>query len=571
MLVITKEKNWIVFSVVATFTVMFYFLVQNKSYIHLLPVADGNFSVFQFMKIEKGSAYRTVGHSDEFKDRISVKQTEFWDKLFAEFRVSKNSSVCGSNKSRSSGHYSKISGVSINETGGNVEFTIALFNVKNERKSFGGDVVLVRAEHVSRWENSRTHRVAGQVTDNNDGTYTAKVEMLWSGPTVIYTEIASKFEHYCRRLRAIFLYGESIFALRKPHNSLMTFMSKGKKEVTRCSPSEHIYGYETICNLTDSNYGMSYYCGTPSHEKLPCSTATLVSHKSNYPVIMKDEDLVIPPFIESLTDIITVNFTNVNRINRKRLTPCSKRAPRLSWRDPFPSGIGLNEGWKYSYCEHKQFRNPSDIKRCLEGKKIFIQGDSTVRQYLEALKSYGNFSNEIMKRKNFLEFNATKENVEMSWHIHEFPYHCGSSVSTCVADSVALRITDLAKDNKNDPSGKHTVVLLTYNAHLQCYHTDVLKSRLRGIIAPIKLLIRKKPFAKIFFKGPHPCFEERKWFDVRIALLYRDIIYQELQPILDHVIYLDTFSIGVTYSNHALHPQGAMLRGQIDQLLAYIC
>lgn len=570
MLVITKEKNWIVFSVVATFTVVFYFLVQNKSYIHILPSTGGNFSLLQFKKIENGSGRRTVGHSSEFKDRISRKQTEFWDKLFAEFRASKNSSVCGSNEGRSSGQYSKISGVSINETGGNVEFTITVFNVKNERKSSGGDVILVRAESVSRRKNHQT-QVAGQVTDNEDGTYTAKVDMLWSGPSVIYTEIASKFEHYCRRLQAIFLYGDSVFALRKPVNLVMTFKSRGIEEVTRCSPSEHIYGYEKMCNLTDSNYGMSFYCGAPTQKKLTCSSATLLSHKSGYPVIMKGEDLVIPPFIESLTDIITVNFTNANRINRKLLTPCSKRAPKLSWRDPFPSGIGLNEGWKCSYCEHKQFRTPSDIRRCLLGKRIFIQGDSTVRQYLETLKQYGNFSNKIMKRKNFLEFSATKENVEMSWHIHEFPYHCGSSVRTCIADSMALRITDLAKDIKNDPSGKHTVLLLTYNAHLQCYHRDILKSRLHGIIAPIKLLKRKKPFAKIFIKGPHPCFQDSKWFDVRMALLYREIFYQELQPILDQVIYLDTFSIGVTYSDHSLHPKGAMLRGQIDQLLAYIC
>jgi len=143
----------------------------------------------------------------------------------------------------------------------------------------------------------------------------------------------------------------------------------------------------------------------------------------------------------------------------------------------------------------------------------------------------------------------------------------------CIADSMAGRIIDVAMDVRNmySTSGSDIVYLITYNTHLQSYHSDVFRNRVKSLIKPIQILLEHKPKAKVLFKGPNPSTLPLKWFDARNTLIYREILFEELKPVLSHVIYLDTFSITAAYGNTQLHPTGSTLTAQMDQFLAYIC
>ena len=65
--------------------------------------------------------------------------------------------------------------------------------------------------------------------------------------------------------------------------------------------------------------------------------------------------------------------------------------------------------------------------------------------------------------------------------------------------------------------------------------------------------------------------DDKKWFDVRIAVIYNEILYEEFADLQDHVVYLDVFSIFVANNMQLLHPTGQAMHNQIQQLLAYLC
>ena len=477
-------------------------------------------------------------------------------------------SMCKRPKELSSGLFSNIHDVRINRPVGYVTFTITMFDVNNQTKMYGGDVVLVWAEFKSHVDETSKQCIAGKVIDNENGAYTATVDMVWSGETNIYVKIASKFQNACRRTRAIVMYGDSVYAIATPHNVQMKFRNRNITEKTHCSASKAIYGFNKLCNLTKENYNMSFYCGRPKNINLDCEDATLVSAISSFPAGQNKNGIILLPLQEKLHQSVSINFES--KLFQTGVPPCLGRNPSETWTETPPTGLGVNDGWKLLRCSHEQLRSPEIIRKCLSGKYIFFQGDSTVRQYFETLVRLGNFTSSIQKKLNFLLFESKENNLMMRWHIHEFPYHCGTSVSSCVADSVKIRLEELANDITITPK-REVVVLLTYNAHLQNYHPDVFRSRIRNLVNPIKLLKFMRPNTKILFKGPHPFTYDSKWFDIRTDLVYRDILLQELEPVLEHVIYLDTFSIGVAYNNNELHPHGGMLRGEIDQFLAYFC
>ncbi|CAI9541009.1 unnamed protein product, partial [Staurois parvus] len=71
-----------------------------------------------------------------------------------------------------------------------------------------------------------------------------------------------------------------------------------------------------------------------------------------------------------------------------RVTNCAERPliqkPKCQpgMKSTFPSGYYFSNTWNPAYCTMTTYKTTEDFVKCLQGKKLFLIGDSTLRQFI---------------------------------------------------------------------------------------------------------------------------------------------------------------------------------------------
>ena len=511
----------------------------------------------------------TVADDNSYNNTVPIKMT---DKTPTHLQFWTNASmfddiVCKSDNRITSCKYSTIKLLNVDAVTRTIEVRIHLYDGFKKKKTNGGDVILMWAVK-SRFRGS----VPGHVIDHMDGSYYGKVRVPWSGRTKIYIKLASAKENLCLRFKAMEQYGNSVFSLKSPYGIHYQFVNGSVIEYTRCVPHSFVYGYEAICNFTTLNFGHSWFCGRPVKQGLDCLNYNRFrSRPYNISEIVpnqtRDEIIQLPGhciFQQSLT-------VNIKRTafpeNTRTLTKCSERPKRESWTGDLPSGYALNKRWRFINCSNAlEFTEPHYIQ-CLNDKRIYFIGDSTLRQYLEVLAKF------IKLNVTYYAFSVTayskKHNIRLFWRKHEMPFHNQELYDQHKVQSTDFQINKLA--NNTAIKGSSLVVVVHYGAHLQAFPPSVFRSRLRKLVNALRRLLQVKPEVTILVKGAAPVIQDTHWFDVRISLIFNEILFQEFSVLKDHVIYLDVFSVSVAFNNIALHPRALIVQNMIHQFMSYLC
>lgn len=149
------------------------------------------------------------------------------------------------------------------------------------------------------------------------------------------------------------------------------------------------------------------------------------------------------------------------------------------------------------------------------------------------------------------------------------PFHNMQLFRQSKVQSSAFQIDSIANDVS--VTGNASIVVVHYGSHLQAFPPSVYRSRLRALVLALKRLLAKKPETTILVKGAAPILDDNKWFDVKISLIFNEILFEEFAPLQDYVVYLDVFSIFVANNCQNLHPAGQTMQNQLQQLMAEIC
>ena len=252
----------------------------------------------------------------------------------------------------------------------------------------------------------------------------------------------------------------------------------------------------------------------------------------------------------------------------RNVQKCSERPKKDSWLEQRPTGYTMNQTWILNNCLSKIKYDSNSLNKCLSGKNITFINDSTPRQYLETIA--GIMKLKINSSDGFSKSaHSAKFDIHISWRKHEMPFHNIQMFKQQGMQSSTFQLSKLANDKSI--YGNYSLVVVHYGSHLQAFPPYVYRSRLQSLTWAVKQLLAKKPDTKIFVKGAAPVIDDLKWFDVRIALIYNEILYEGFADFQDHVVYLDVFSIFVANNMHLLHPTGQGMHNQIQQLLAYLC
>ena len=433
--------------------------------------------------------------------------------------------TCRSDRRITSCIHSKVKLIHINaisRISRTIEVEITLYDGYNNTKNTGGDVILMWAESIPPGGSS-----PGHVTDHMNGTYSGNVQVHWTGQTKIFVKLASAIENACLRFKAMKKYGDSVYAVKTPYDIHYRFVHLSSVEYTRCSALSFVYGYESLCNFTSLNGGFSWFCGKPKKKGLDCSKfngfqmkpyniSELVPNQPRDEVIQENGHCVFQDFlqVEIGSDNSDISFDKSVNVQK-----CSERPKKNSWLEQKPSGYSMNKTWIFNNCRSTLTYDSNSLSKCLGGKNIHFIGDSTLRQYLVTVADVMNLK--IQSPDGFSKsVQSVKHNIHISWRKHEMPFHNMEMYNQNGVQSSAYQISKLASNPSI--SGNSTFVIIHYGSHLQEFPPDVYRSRLVAIKRALKHLLEKKPGVKIFVKGAAPIIDDKKWFDVRISLIFND-------------------------------------------------
>ncbi|XP_045215032.2 NXPE family member 3-like [Mercenaria mercenaria] len=165
--------------------------------------------------------------------------------------------------------------------GEEIRATVTLYDRYNKRKHSLGD-------HLRATIQNDVLKASAPcfVTANRDATQTVACETLWTGTSTIIVTLAHTRETITAyyRIRTQLLATESIIGL---------FTNSKYREETICHPNnEHLRkhtNYTELCNMTNINSGMPFYCGKPRSELLLCRHWQFVRWPKQRPEIKTTE------------------------------------------------------------------------------------------------------------------------------------------------------------------------------------------------------------------------------------------------------------------------------------------
>ena len=578
----TAIKNILVS--VCIFLVMFYWLSYEKLY--SVPIANINrtadkadlFNISKLYNItdlpnnmymkestkadpDDISTNAIYVEHQQISEEGGIEHLTFWTNKSAY-----NNSECISDQRITSCQNSKLQLLNIDNDTRIVHIGINVYNDFNKRKLYGGDVILVWAKRLPSGGNA-----PGHVTDHMNGTYSGHIYIPWSGPTKIFVKLVSATENRCLRFKAMKKYGNSVFALKTPYGIHYSFTKGSQTTSTRCYPHPSIYGYKEVCNFTKLNFGFSWFCGKPVTKGIDCNNYNKFRMKSYditriVPKQPKEELIRVVGHCEFKQSI----YLHLDHMERQKQTNnmlCSKLPKNSTWTRDIPSGYALDGVWHAVNCLNSEKVIKSKYASCLEGKHVFFIGDSTLRQYLEYFAHALGLHVAVDPFSKIAH--SYKQDILLSWRKHEMPFHNMQSYKPGAVKSTVFQIDRIVKDASTDDSS--IIVVLHYGSHLQAFPPSVYRSRIQNLVIALKRLIAIKPGVIIMVKGAAPIIQDTHWFDVRISLIFNQILFQEFDTLKDHVVYLDVFSIFTAQNYYILHPQGPTMSSQIQQFMSYIC
>ncbi|XP_053718284.1 NXPE family member 3-like [Synchiropus splendidus] len=255
--------------------------------------------------------------------------------------------------------------------GDELRVTITMKDFLGKPKKTGGDVLVARV-HNSVLQAG----VAGQVIDHENGSYTATFPLLWTGKATIEVTLLHPSEAVTviRRLNKDNpdrVYFKSVFRL----NSISETMN-----CNFCLRPTKL----PVCDFTDLRTGEPWFCFKP--KQLGCESRISHSMGGYHAKIFHDpgEEKVFQIGVNMKVKLRSEGPAFVNVLPQRNASSGSERNRTVE--NLGHSGYYYRGEWQaLDGTRVQHFQKPAAMSKCLQGKKIYMFGDSTVRQWYEYL------------------------------------------------------------------------------------------------------------------------------------------------------------------------------------------
>ncbi|XP_066566455.1 NXPE family member 2-like [Amia ocellicauda] len=251
-------------------------------------------------------------------------------------------------------------------------------NHMGELKSYGGDFILARIHSPNVMA-----AASGSVEDLRNGSYHVNFTLFWPGTV----EASLLLVHP----------SEAVFSLWRARQQgydkisyTGTFVNGSRQEKSLCN--FRLSSNKTLCKYTDERGEEYYTCLKPP--SLACESLTNFTSSYTQGSFFSDiENQLLKR--DNIGVLIQNDFQAIEVLECDGATHNRSRLCEPGHISPLPSGYFLAKKWFSSSCHTGSFLSADSISRCLQGKTLYLRGDSTVRQWIEhlerTLKETGHF------------------------------------------------------------------------------------------------------------------------------------------------------------------------------------
>ncbi|KAM4702950.1 NXPE family member 4-like [Rhinophrynus dorsalis] len=252
----------------------------------------------------------------------------------------------------------------------------------------------------------------------------------------------------------------------------------------------------------------------------------------------------------------------------KEETAIVKKNCNIGMKLEYPSGYVMKNVWNPSSCRMLTYNSMEEINKCMEGKFIYMFGDSTLRMWmmyfenkLKTMTLFNLYEDGWARQRLGLDL---KRNMKISWKRHNNPFISGSYHS-CREDRSIPREIDLIGGHKQ------TVIVINIGVHFRSYPIHHFIRRLINIHRALQRLFQRSPQTKVIIKTENTSemeknFETMSDFHAYIHFLIMKIIFKDL-----NVGWVNGWDMTTAFNTNKIHPPEILIQNEVNMLLTYIC
>ncbi|XP_019640506.1 PREDICTED: NXPE family member 3-like [Branchiostoma belcheri] len=417
-------------------------------------------------------------------------------------------------------------------------------DVRGRPKTYGGDFFRAKLVSIRPGEAS----CAGHVTDHGNGTYTVQFPLYWAGDVNVCVQLVHPSEtvRVLRRVRDV--------PAKRGYECIFFETETGPKEERQCFTSQPPgRPLEQLCDLSRKEANGTWFCVKP--DALPCSAiagcrrdVTQKGSQSPYIEAELEQDIQTP-----------IHVKESARAPLDDLPDCSSNTPGVLFHGYWSGNV-----WKSSVCRVRMFTR-ADARSCLANKTLYIQGDSTIRQWYLWLAA--GHSKGSLKPGPAIAINKDV-NIVVHYRSHGLPL-----MGSHWMNFTQIRYVVDELDSMN--GGPNTVIVLGLWAHFTTESLEMFRARLHAIQNAIHRLLQRSPGTRVFVRTGTTREHKDRSFYLRGSDWLAYQITEEIRQIFRtdrDVVVLDTWDMSVCqWEPDNIHPGPALIDSQINMLLSHIC
>ncbi|XP_053547161.1 NXPE family member 4-like [Bombina bombina] len=427
------------------------------------------------------------------------------------------------------------------------------FDFLGNRKTFGGDFLLARI-----YSPEINAGASGRVEDFGNGTYHIHFKLFWAGAVNVSILLIHP--------------SEGVSALWRARNKGYGYIAytgyfsfQGKEAKTKCG--FNLSKTEELCEYSDPKEEEYFYCIKPAN--MPCGS--LASLASNYvdshsylsdlekPLFTRSNILVqIPNSFEKLF------VSSCGSISQQPQQKC-----RAGMEYQFPGGYFYQNMWYHLSCNISRYRGKENINKCLQGRIVYLIGDSTIRQWMNYITSNSNslkpFDLHGSNWAKTLLSVDTEHNIKIEWRKHANPFITLVFHTFKEEFTIPHQIDQIGGDS-------YTVIAFTIGAHFRSYPIEPFIRRVINIRRAIEKLLLRSPDTKVIIKTENSSGVTKKVeemfsdFHGYIHYLIINDIFKDLK-----VSFVDAWDMTNAFASNNMHPPVEVISNEIDLFLNYVC
>ncbi|KAM4024976.1 NXPE family member 4-like isoform 2-T3 [Anomaloglossus baeobatrachus] len=431
---------------------------------------------------------------------------------------------------------------------------VDMFDHFGNRKTYGGDFLRPRLVSAALGAS-----ISGTVEDLKNGSYHVHFPLYWTGKVNVNI--------------LLFYPSEGVAALwRSRHSSqgIVGFEGKyekfGTEAITKCAFWLSKEEGKEICEYKDPLYEEVFHC-----YKVPNFTCESLNEMRGYnlqisyltPVeqqIFQRSNIGVP--LPQISPII------VSQCNSTIKTPKPKCQPGMS--SPVPSGYYYNQTWNPLYCNMTVYKTADDFTNCLQGKTLFLIGDSTLRQFIMHFTDGIQMKYFRFRYKGWAGWSMTLEAMNMekdiyvSYKRHGFPLE-HSGFYYVKEDLYTSRQID------QRGGGKNTIFMITIGQHFRQFPLKIFIQRAVNIRRALERLFLRSPTTKVIVKTENTrelfaSVESRGDFHGYTQYLVLKEVFQGI-----NVGFVDAWDMTVASATSSVHPPGYTFANILSLSFTFAC